>query len=119
MLEEETAEQANQAVLEKLEFLKARLADQNQTLTVEQSELNKNLERLESERQAALTPLDSDLLTIYDELRQQKRGLAISTISEGACTACGTTLTPALNQSARSTSQICNCPTCGRILFAN
>lgn len=119
MLEEETAEQANQAALDKLEQLKARLADQNQTLTAEQSELNKNLERLEAERQATLTPLAPDLLAVYDELRRQKRGLAIAAINDGACAACGTTLTPALNQSARSPSQICNCPTCGRILFAN
>lgn len=119
MLEEETAEQANQAALDKQERVKARLADQNQTLTAEQTELNKDLERLDAERQAALSPLDPDLLTVYDQLRQQKRGLAIAAVSDGACAACGTTLTPAQLQSARSTSQIDHCPTCGRILFAN
>jgi len=119
MLEEETAEQANQASLDKLEQVKARLAEQNQTLTTEQADLNKELERFEAERQAALAPLDPGLLTVYDELRQQKRGLAVTTVAEGACSACGTTLTPALNQNARSTSQIYNCSTCGRILFSN
>jgi len=119
MLEEETAEQANHAALDKLKQVETRLMDQNQTLTAEQADLNKELERFEAERQAALSPLAPNLLTIYEELRQQKWGLAIATISEGACEACGTTLTPALNQSARSTSQLYNCPTCGRILFAN
>jgi len=119
MLDEESAEQANQAMLNKLEQLKARRADQNQTLTAEQADLNKELERFEAERQAARAPLDPELLAVYEELRQRKSGLAIASISEGACAACGTTLTPALNQSARSTTQIQNCPTCGRILFAN
>ena len=119
MLEEETKEQANQAALDKLEQVKARLADQNQTLTAEQAELTKDLERLDAERGAALSPLDPSLLTVYGELRQQKRGLAIAAVSDGACAACGTTLTPAQLQSARSTAQINNCPTCGRILYAS
>jgi len=119
MLEEETADQVEQEALGKLERVKARLADQNQTLTAEQSLLNKELEKLDEERQAALHPLDPSLLTVYDDLRQQKRGLAVAAVSEGACAACGTTLTPAQFQNSRSTSQIYNCPTCGRILYAN
>lgn len=119
MLEEEAAEQANQTTLHKLEKVRTHLADQNATLTTEQADLNNELERLESERQATLTPLDTSLLGVYEELRQQRRGLAVAEISEGACIACGTTLTPSQNQSARSTTQIYKCPTCGRILFAN
>jgi predicted nucleic acid-binding Zn-ribbon protein len=119
MLDEETADQANQAALNILEQVKARLANQNQALTAEQTDLNKELEKLESERQATLSPLDTSLLAVYDDLRQQKRGVAIVAVSEGACAACGTTLTPSQMQSARSTSQLYNCPTCGRILFAN
>ena len=119
MLEEETTEQTHQAAIEKMERVKVRLADQNQTLTTEQSTLNKDLERLNAERDAALSPLDPSLLTVYEQLRNDKRGLAIAAVSDGACAACGTTLTPSQMQSARSTSQLYNCPTCGRILFAN
>lgn len=119
MLEEEAAEQAGQVALDKLEQVNARLADQNQTLTVEQTALNKELEKLEAERKATLSPLDPGLLTVYDELRQRKRGLAVAAVSDDSCTACGAILPPALMQNARSTSQFFNCPTCGRILFAN
>ncbi|MGD8404045.1 MAG: C4-type zinc ribbon domain-containing protein [Anaerolineales bacterium] len=119
MLEEESAEQTHQATIKKMERVKARLADQNQTLTNEQSDLNKDLERLDAERGAALSPLDANLLTVYDQLRKDKRGLAIAAVNDGACAACGTTLTPAQLQSARSTGQITNCPTCGRVLYAN
>jgi len=119
MLEEESKEQSEQVALDTLEKVKARLADQNVTLMTEQKDLDKEFERLESERQAALAPLDTDLLTVYEQLRQNRRGLAVAKISDGACVACGATLTPSQNQSARSTNQIINCPTCGRILFAS
>ena len=119
MLEVETTELANQAALDELEGVKSRFTDQNLSLTSEQTQLNKEYERLETERQAARSPLDTGLLAIYEKLRQQKRGLAIATVSDGACAACGTTLTPAQVQIARTTSQSYNCPTCGRILFAN
>ena len=118
MLEEEAEEQSHQAALDELEKVRARLADQNVTLTTEQDDLIKELERFESERQAALAPLDPEMLAIYDKLRKDRHGLAVAQVSEGACIACGTTLTPSQNQSARSTNQVVNCPTCGRILFA-
>lgn len=119
MLEVETAEQANQAALENRGKITSWLAAQNQTLTGEQTVLTKEFERLDTERQAAVSPLGAELLDIYEQLRQQKRGLAIASVSDGACAACGTTLTPAQLQSARSTSQAYHCPTCGRILYAN
>ena len=119
MLEVETAEQAKKSALDELERVKSRFAKQNKTLTEEQTQLNKEFERLETERQAAVSPLDAGTLALYEELRRQKRGLAIAGVSDGACAACGTTLTPAQFQSARSTSEPYNCPTCGRILYAN
>lgn len=118
MVDDEAADMETQAAFQKLENVRARLESQNVTLTAEQANLNNELERLESERQAALSPLDTNLLTVYEQLRQQKRGLAVAAVSDRACAACGTTLTPSQNQSARSAAQIYNCPTCGRILFA-
>ena len=119
MLEEEDAEAANQAALDELEKVQARLAQQNMALSTELADLNKELERLDAERQAALNPLDASLLAAYENLRQQRSGVAVAEVSEGTCAACGTTLTPSQNQNARSAGQIYNCPTCGRILFAN
>lgn len=119
MLEEEKAAADKQSAMEARERVQARLSEQNQNLTTEKDDLDKELERFESERQAALSPLDANLLAVYDDLRQQKRGLAVAAVNEGACAACGTTLTPAQNQSARSTTEIYYCPSCKRILFAN
>ena len=116
---EERSKRKRQDVENELTQLKQDRSAQFDILESEQSELNKNLERLHTERQAALSPLDSNLLSKYDELRKERNGKAVVTLNDGACSACGTTLTPSQQQSARSASQLFTCPTCGRILYAN
>lgn len=102
-----------------LERVRSNLKDQNRDLTRESESLLKELERLNSERQAVVTDIANQALSAYEQLRKQKRGIAITTIADNSCEACGTTLTPSQQQNARSTSQLFHCPTCGRILFAN
>ena len=99
--------------------VESSLGDQTLNLTAERATLSHNLERLESERKAAASPVDAKLFDQYESLRRERRGRAVTTISDGACAACGTTLTPSNQQTARSSAQIARCPTCGRILFAD
>lgn len=119
MIAAEATQTELQAAKEDLERVQSHLKDQNKDLSVESENLHRNLERLNSERQAVVTDIASQSLTIYDQLRRQKRGLAIAAIADNSCMACGTTLTPSQQQNARSTSQLFHCPTCGRILYAN
>ena len=119
MIAAETAEMELQIAKTDLERVQSNLKVQNKDLTSESETLRKNLERLNSERQAVVTDIAGQTLAVYDQLRKQKRGLAITTIADSSCEACGTTLTPSQQQSARSTSQLFYCPTCGRILYAN
>ena len=119
MITVEAAEKDLQTAQADLERVQSNLKEQNQDLTQESETLRKKLERLNSERQAVVTDIASQTLSIYDQLRKQKRGLAITTIADNSCEACGTTLTPSQQQTARSTSQLFHCPTCGRILYAN
>jgi uncharacterized protein len=95
------------------------LSQSFKSLETERSDLQMNLERLGAERNAAVNTLEVSLITIYDELRETRNGKAVVLVNEGACSACGTTLTPSMQQNARSTAQIYNCPTCGRILYSN
>jgi len=104
-----------QAVLERV---RSSRGDQNRDLTRESESLRKDRERFDSERRAVLGNLESKAVGIYDQLRQQRRGIAVAVISDNSCAACGTTLTASQQQSARSTSQLFHCPTCGRILYA-
>ena len=118
MLIAETVEQEFQSAKSELEQTQSNLKEQNRDLSKENEALEKDLERLEHERNAILSDLESPAVTTYDQIRKQRRGIAVTTISDSACAACGTTLTLSLQQSARSASQLFTCPTCGRILYA-
>jgi uncharacterized protein len=119
MIAAETAENELQTATTALEHVQSNLKEQHKDLAQESETLRKSLERLGSERQAVVTDIAGQALTVYDQLRKQKRGLAITTIDDNSCEACGTTLTASQQQTARSTSQLFHCPTCGRILYAN
>jgi predicted nucleic acid-binding Zn-ribbon protein len=119
MIAAEDSEKALQTARADLERVQANFKEQNRDLTQESETLRKSLARLNSERQAVVTDIASQALGAYEQLRKQKRGLAITTIADNSCEACGTTLTASQQQSARSTSQLFHCPTCGRILYAN
>lgn len=119
MIAVETAENEIQIAKTDLERVQVKRKEQNKDLAQESETLRKNLERLNSERLAVVTDIAGQALGVYDQLRKQKRGLAITTIADNACEACGTTLTASQQQTARSTSQLFHCPTCGRILYAN
>ena len=115
----ETAEKEMQKANAVLESIKSSRGAQFHELATESEAINKDLEKLSAERNAVMNDLASQAVTIYDQLRKQRRGLAVTSITDGSCAACGTTLTQSLQQNARSASQLYYCPTCGRILFAN
>lgn len=118
MIEAEQAEEGLQQAGKLLEETQLRRGEHLQQLVAEQNALEKKLEQLSAERLATRSALTAELLNTYENLRQQRRGVAVAQVSDNSCAACGTTLTAALQQAARSTSQLAHCPTCGRILFA-
>jgi hypothetical protein len=93
--------------------------EQNRSLQEEQNTLQKELEKLFAERAAVAGPIPSDALGLYDQLRQQRRGLAVAVISENSCSACGSGLSAAQMQSSRASGQMALCPSCGRILYGS
>ena len=119
MIALETTEKEFQAAKTELDTTRANLSVQHGDLIKESETLQKELERLTSERKAAMSDLPQPSVETYNQLRERKRGLAVTVISDSSCAACGSTLTPAQQQNARSASQLFTCPTCGRILYAN
>jgi len=114
----EKAEQELKLAQADLERVKASKGEQFRSLTEESTVLNRDLERFSSERLAVVSDLTPIAINSYDQLRKHRRGLAVTTLSDGSCAACGTTLTASQQQSAHSTSQLFYCPSCGRILYA-
>jgi len=85
----------------------------------EQKELLKTSERLKLERQAIVQQILPESLALYETLRKSKKGVAVSGVEDQCCTICGSQLTPAEIQQAKSSLQIARCPSCGRILYAD
>lgn len=116
MLKSEATTSEYEKAKAELELLQAKRGDEHKKLVEEQASLMKQLESLAMEREASLAPIETTSLQSYNELRKQKRGVAITEIEDGACASCGTTINAAAQQNARR--QIVYCPSCGRILFA-
>lgn len=87
-------------------------------LNAEQANLQQELKRLESERQATASTIEPGDLGLYEKLRQQRRGVAVAKVNINTCSACGSVLSPALLQAARSPNQLSRCDSCGRILYS-
>lgn len=117
MLRVEDAEQSLQSAKARLAGVQSNLKGQTLELAKESDTLNRDLELLESERRATVSNMDESALKTYEQLRRQKRGVAVATLNEDTCSACGTTLTASQQQGARS-AQFFHCPTCGRIVYS-
>ena len=118
MLQVEEMENKKGEILKELAEAESTFATRVAGLKGENTTLVKKKESLTTERNAAIQNLDSSILEKYEALRKSKRGLAVSVVVDQACTACGSTLTPADWQAARSPERLVNCSSCGRILYA-
>lgn len=114
----ESAERAMREAESALEQVNAAAAGTRQRLMARSEALSAELERLNMERGAAFANVSADFQAVYLQLRRAKRGLAVSEVAEGACSACGSSLGDALVQAARSMHTLAHCPTCGRVLYA-
>ena len=118
MLALETAENLHLDAEKRMKLTIGQVGEQQAALIGERDRLIKMIERLDAERLAASHSLPSDSIVLYERLRPNKHGMAVTSVSEKTCDACGHTLTPGEWQAARAPNQLCFCPSCGRILYA-
>lgn len=118
LIEIESVEKQESEFLEELSSLDEKLSKVYSSLANEEKEINTELAKLQNERNASLPQISNEFIDIYSKLRNSKKGIAIASIEDNCCTACGSTLTPSECQNAKSPSAIVNCPSCGRILYA-
>jgi len=78
----------------------------------------KKMERLKIERQVVTNQISREMMGIYENIRNKKKGIAVSLISEQSCSACGHELAPAEVQIARTSPELSYCSSCGRILYS-
>jgi len=90
----------------------------NQNLVIERENIQQSITVLIEERKAVEGSISDSAINLYDKLRISKKGIAVSTVTEGVCGSCGSTLTPTQIQSVKSSNSLIPCSTCGRLLFS-
>jgi predicted nucleic acid-binding Zn-ribbon protein len=100
-----------------LDNIRAKNIEEKASLLGEQAQLEKQVEKLNFERQVAITSVTDENLVLYNRLKKQKRGIAVTLVEDLTCTACGVEIRPAERQEARSPNKIICCQSCGRILY--
>jgi hypothetical protein len=119
MIANESAELAVDQAKKALQQAKGTAVEQNAALQGEKSKLEEGVERLSREKDAALKAVSPANLSLYENLRKSKRGVAVATISDGGCSICGQALPPGDIQAVRKGDILVPCPSCGRILFSS
>lgn len=117
MLTLENAEEQLKNASQNLTEAQSRFASQYALLNGERHKLSGQIDRLETERQAAVNTIKPDDMVIYEQLRKQRRGIAVAIAVDKSCSACGSLLTAALIQQAVTSPLLVRCPTCGRIIY--
>jgi len=104
--------QAEEAVESGRAGLSALLGESEEEL----QQIEKDLARLEAERDVLLPEFDQQLLELYDDLRRQKRGVGAASLVDGVCQGCHQQLSPVALEQLRRTDGVRRCEHCRRIL---
>ena len=113
-LEEQETELRTQQ--ERLEQVTAGWEAAQTSLETERAELEAQVKQLKAQRSAVQGKLQGEELSVYDELRRRKEGLAVVLLQGQACGGCGLRLPTSMVQQARQVENLQFCPSCGRIL---
>jgi predicted nucleic acid-binding Zn-ribbon protein len=117
MLDAEKAEQELNQKKAAFQNVETKFNTSKSLLISERENLIQKIERLKTERQAAIPQIPSENLKEYERLISIKQGIAVGTVQENSCSICGTTFTPSQCQASRSQNEIFYCPTCHRIIY--
>jgi uncharacterized protein len=90
---------------------------QNEKLIQELSLLQKDMDKIHVEREAAEKSLQQKDLDIYNRIRQHKGGIAVVDVIDNTCSSCGAEISQAEWQKARISAEFIFCQGCGRIIY--
>jgi len=117
MLKNEELEQELKFNIERHNNLAFTKEKEDKTLIDEKQELIDALDKLKIEKSPIEKHIKDELLQKYNHLRVTRNRIAVATVSENACTACGNMITPAEIQKIKSAIDEYYCQICKRILY--
>ena len=117
MIEAEDIQKHVQDAAARLEGEKGRVAAEIKRL---QDERHKDLderERLQARRKEVAAVHSDSVLTLYERIRTNRPGAAVTVVRDGLCTACNVRLRPQAYNEVRSNNAVLTCENCSRIFF--
>ena len=114
MIAREEADEAQALAREHLAQTQDAWATHQADLLAERDELHARLAEISDTRSGLLPAFDAGLLATYESLRRRKGGLAVAAVRDGACGACGISLSPRHRFRLRE-GQLVTCGNCERI----
>ena len=118
MLEEEAAETARAAAADAQAQCAAAWQLAAAALRTEREQSDARISTIATERTMLTPQVPAIHLTLYEQVRAAKNGVAITRMLEGSCGACGIAPSAARIQEARNNPDPVKCGNCGRILYA-
>jgi len=119
MLEEADGIQADVAAAERaVADAMAAAKEGRVTIDRERRSLEGELQTLGTARETQADQIDADVLARYEQLRRQRKGIAVALMENEVCTACYVRQRPHAAQQVRRNDAIVACESCQRILHA-
>ena len=107
-----------------LKAAETELADQKKaadasrkSLHADRAKQEAEIARLTAERSVATASIPAAMLTKYDQVAKNRKGIAVAAMMAGHCTACNVRLRPHVEQQVRRNDSIVTCDSCQRILY--
>ena len=113
----ETAENTKKDLASNLAVADEEYEQRIQELTSQQKTVTKQISTLSTDRNRKAKLIDPEDLVLYERIKTQRGGIAVSNVRRGLCEVCKMSLPTHKLQRARSRREIVPCDSCGRILY--
>lgn len=117
--EYEAATQKLAELNEEVTKIQAELDQQTQTMGGEKSELDSQIQQLESGKAPYISKVEVRIYRQYDRVRGARAGLGIVPLNGSRCTGCNMAVPPQLYNEILRARSIEQCPNCQRVVFSN
>jgi predicted nucleic acid-binding Zn-ribbon protein len=117
MMDVESSQQDVNLKKSDFERIEREWNENQQKLSQEKAKLETELADLEQKRNLLAGQIDSDSLSLYEEVRRVKQGQAVAKVMQGRCQGCRISLPVSDQQRARMGQELVQCSNCGRILY--
>jgi len=102
-----------------LKNARSEFATESALLNAEKEKLLQQVNGLKNKRSPLYKSIQPLFQNQYETLRKRKNGIAVTSVNENSCGACGANLTASQIQAARTPIKLFICPNCSRIIYGS